>query len=327
MANVLEVDDLCTEFHLRSANVGAVDGVSFQVAEGECVGLVGESGCGKSTTGLSIMKLLPNVGHVTRGTVSLLGKDLVKLPEKQMRDVRGNDVAMIFQDPMTSLNPTMTIGRQIAEPVRIHKKVSKAEATDRAIEVLQLVGMPRPAERLSSYPHQLSGGLRQRVMIAIALACEPKLLIADEPTTALDVTIQAQILELLRDLRAELGMAVMLISHDLGVIAEFARRVIVMYAGRVVEDAPVDALFRSPGHPYTEGLMASVPPLEGGGARLYAIPGRIPDPDEQIAGCRFAPRCAHVEAICRAAPPRLLPIANNHLIRCAPRTLRAGVSS
>src|ERR1039458_3271076 len=208
MANVLEIVDLRTEFHLRTATVGAVDGVSFTVNEGECLGLVGESGCGKSTAGLSIMKLLPNVGHITRGSVTLLGRELVKLPEKQMREVRGNDVAMIFQDPMTSLNPTMTVGRQIAEPVRIHKHVSKQEATDRAIEVLQLVGMPRPAERLASYPHQLSGGLRQRVMIAIALACEPKLLIADEPTTALDVTIQAQILRLLDQIKRDLRMGI-----------------------------------------------------------------------------------------------------------------------
>ena len=216
---VLEVENLQTEFHLRSANVKAVDGVSFTVAEGECVGLVGESGCGKSTTGLSIMKLLPTVGHVTGGSVKLLGKDLLPLPESEMRKVRGNDVSMIFQDPMTSLNPTWTVGRQIAEAVRLHRDVTKKQALLQAREVLELVGMPRPDERLGYYPHQLSGGLRQRVMIAMALACSPELLIADEPTTALDVTIQAQILDLIDNLRRELRMAVILITHDLGVIA------------------------------------------------------------------------------------------------------------
>jgi peptide/nickel transport system ATP-binding protein len=218
----------------------------------------------------------------------------------------------------------LTICDQICEPLRLHQGLSNIDARRRAIELLELVRIPDAARRVDEYPHRLSGGMRQRVVIAIAIACRPQLLIADEPTTALDVTIQAQILELLRDLSRELGMAVMLISHDLGVIAEFARRVVVMYAGRVVEVAPVDALFRAPGHPYTEGLMASVPPLDGGGDRLYAIPGRIPDPDEQIAGCRFGPRCAHVEAMCRAAPPALLPIAAAHLVRCAPRTLARG---
>src|ERR1039458_6687027 len=255
MANVLEIVDLRTEFHLRTATVGAVDGVSFTVNEGECLGLVGESGCGKSTAGLSIMKLLPNVGHITRGSVTLLGRELVKLPEKQMREVRGNDVAMIFQDPMTSLNPTMTVGRQIAEPVRIHKHVSKQEATDRAIEVLQLVG-----------------GLRQRVMIAIALACEPKLLIADEPTTALDVTIQAQILDLIDELRDRLKMAVLLITHDMGVIAGRTDRVMVMYAGKIVESAPTRSLFSEMRHPYSEALLDSIPKLNAdAGVPLYSI--------------------------------------------------------
>jgi oligopeptide/dipeptide ABC transporter ATP-binding protein len=316
MANVLEVVDLCTEFHLRSANVGAVDGVSFQVGEGECVGLVGESGCGKSTTGLSIMKLLPNVGHITGGTVSLLGKDLVKLPERQMRDVRGNDVAMIFQDPMTSLNPTMTIGRQIAEPVRIHKKVSKAEATDRAIEVLQLVGMPRPAERLSSYPHQLSGGLRQRVMIAIALACEPKLLIADEPTTALDVTIQAQILDLIDELRDRLKMAVLLITHDMGVIAGRTDRVMVMYAGKIVESAGTVNLFSQMRHPYSEALLDSIPKMDAdASAPLYSIPGIPPDLSGEFTGCRFEPRCRNATEKCRSEEPALLDEAG-HAVAC-----------
>ena len=247
---VLEVDGLCTEFHLRKANVRAVDGISFAVGAGECVGLVGESGCGKSTAGLSIMKLLPSVGHVTAGSVRLLGRDVVPLGESEMQKVRGNEVGMIFQDPMTSLNPTWTIGRQIAEPVVLHRGATKRQARERALEVLNLVGMPRPAERLDYYPHQLSGGLRQRVMIAMALACEPKLLIADEPTTALDVTIQAQILDLIDELRERLRMAVILITHDMGVIAARTSHVMVMYAGKIIEAAPTVELFAAMRHPY-----------------------------------------------------------------------------
>src|SRR5665213_1589477 len=235
MSAVLEVEGLRTEFHVRRSNVTAVDDVSFHVDEGECVGVVGESGCGKTTTGLSIMRLLPNVGHIAGGSVKLLGRDVVPLSEKEMCKVRGNDVGMIFQDPLTSLNPTMTIGRQIAESVRLHRHANKSDAETRALEVLSLVDMPRPKERLNSYPHQLSGGLRQRVMIAMALACEPKLLVADEPTTALDVTIQAQILDLIDELRGRLDMGILLITHDLGVIAARASRVMVMYAGKVVE--------------------------------------------------------------------------------------------
>ncbi len=307
MANVLEVVDLRTEFHLRTATVGAVDGVSFTVAEGECLGLVGESGCGKSTVGLSIMKLLPNVGHIVRGSVNLPGRELVSMPEKQMREVRGNEVAMIFQDPMTSLNPTMTVGRQIAEPVRIHKRVSKQEATERAIEVLQLVGMPRPAERLASYPHQLSGGLRQRVMIAIALACEPKLLIADEPTTALDVTIQAQILDLIDELRDRLKMAVLLITHDMGVIAGRSDRVMVMYAGKIVETAPTRRLFSEMRHPYSEALLDSIPKLNADASiPLYSIPGVPPDLSGEFVGCRFEPRCRNATEQCRVEEPPLV---------------------
>jgi len=316
MANVLEVADLRTEFHLRSATVGAVDGVSFTVGEGECLGLVGESGCGKSTTGLSIMKLLPNVGHITRGSVTLLGRNLVPMAEKAMRDVRGNDVAMIFQDPMTSLNPTMTIGRQIAEPVRIHKQVSKQEATDRAIEVLQLVGMPRPAERLDSYPHQLSGGLRQRVMIAIALACEPKLLIADEPTTALDVTIQAQILDLIDDLRERLRMAVLLITHDMGVIAGRTDRVMVMYAGKIVEGASTTTLFSEMSHPYSEALLDSIPKMDADASiPLYSIPGLPPDLSGEFVGCRFEPRCRNATEQCRNEEPPLVE-EDAHSVAC-----------
>ena len=316
MANVLEVVDLRTEFHLRTATVGAVDGVSFSIAEGESLGLVGESGCGKSTVGLSIMKLLPNVGHVTRGSMRLADKELVKMPEKQMREVRGNDVAMIFQDPMTSLNPTMTVGRQIAEPVRVHKHVSKQEATDRAVEVLQLVGMPRPAERLESYPHQLSGGLRQRVMIAIALACEPKLLIADEPTTALDVTIQAQILDLIDELRDRLKMAVLLITHDMGVIAGRSDRVMVMYAGKIVESAPTRSLFSQMRHPYSEALLDSIPKMNADASvPLYSIPGAPPDLSGEFVGCRFAPRCRNATEQCHLEEPPLVD-QEGHLVAC-----------
>ena len=247
---VLEVEDLHTEFHLRKSTVHAVDGVSFAVNEGECVGLVGESGCGKSTTGLSIMRLLPEVGHITAGSVKLNGRELIGLPESEMRDVRGNEIALIPQDPLTSLNPTWTIERQIVEPLRLHRDVTKAQARERALDVLNLVGMPRPEERLRYSPHQLSGGLRQRVMIAMALVCEPKLLIADEPTTALDVTIQAQILALLGELRERLRMAVVLITHDMGVIAAETDRVMVMYAGKIAEGAEADELFTRMRYPY-----------------------------------------------------------------------------
>jgi peptide/nickel transport system ATP-binding protein len=303
---VLEVENLQTEFHLRSATVKAVDGVSFSVAEGECVGLVGESGCGKSTTGLSIMKLLPSVGHVTAGSVKLLGQDLLPLDEGEMRKLRGNDVSMIFQDPMTSLNPTWTVGRQIAEAVRLHQEVTQKEALARAREVLDLVAMPRPDERLGHYPHQLSGGLRQRVMIAIALACSPKLLIADEPTTALDVTIQAQILDLIDALRKDFNMAVILITHDLGVIAARASRVMVMYAGKIAEAAETDELFAAMRHPYSEALFRSIPRLDHDRSQaLYSIPGLPPDLSADLHACRFAPRCRHATERCRSEEPRL----------------------
>jgi peptide/nickel transport system ATP-binding protein len=305
-APVLEVDDLRTEFHLRTVNVRAVDGVSFSVRTGECLGLVGESGCGKTTIGLSVMKLLPNVGHVTGGAVRLNGNDLVPLTEPEMRKVRGNDIGMIFQDPMTSLNPTWTIGRQIAEPVRLHKKATKQEALDRAVEVLRLVGMPRPEERLHQYPHQLSGGLRQRVMIAMALSCEPRLLIADEPTTALDVTIQAQILDLIDELRSRLDMAVLLITHDMGVIASRTDRVMVMYAGKIIEGAGTGDLFDTMRHPYSEALFQSIPRLnQDRRERLYSIPGLPPDLGRELAGCRFRPRCRYGTEVCAQHEPLL----------------------
>jgi len=303
---VLEVDKLVTEFRLRSSTVVAVEDVSFHVDEGECVGVVGESGCGKTTTGLSVMKLLPNVGHVTGGSIKVLGRDVVPLTEREMCGVRGNDVGMIFQDPLTSLNPTMTIGRQIAESVRLHRGATKQQARERALEVLSLVEMPRPRERLDAYPHQLSGGLRQRVMIAMALACEPKLLIADEPTTALDVTIQAQILDLIDDLRQRLKMAVVLITHDMGVIAGRSDRVLVMYAGRIVEEATTPEMFTAMRHRYSEALLASVPKLDqDSSVPLRSIAGLPPDLSQPMGFCRFAPRCRFAQEDCWATEPRL----------------------
>jgi peptide/nickel transport system ATP-binding protein len=316
---VLEVESLTTEFHLKHSSVVAVDDISFHVDEGECVGVVGESGCGKTTTGLSIMQLLPNVGHITGGAVRLLGRDLVPLSEKEMCQVRGNEIGMIFQDPLTSLNPTMTIGRQIAESVRLHRGATKAQARERALEVLSLVEMPRPKERLDSYPHQLSGGLRQRVMIAIALACEPKLLIADEPTTALDVTIQAQILDLIDSLRRELKMAVVLITHDMGVIAGRTDRVVVMYAGKIVEEASTLEMFTDMRHRYSEALLASVPKVDqDASVPLRSIAGLPPDLSKPMHHCRFAPRCRFAHDDCWASEPPLQRVGSSptHLAAC-----------
>jgi peptide/nickel transport system ATP-binding protein len=306
MPNVLEVQNLRTEFRMRHSAVVAVDDISFAVGQGECVGIVGESGCGKSTTGLSIMRLLPNNGHLIGGSITLLGRDLATLDEKEMREVRGDEVALIPQDPMTALNPTMTIGKQISEGVRLHRDVTKAQARERALEVLTLVEMPRPAERLDQYPHELSGGLRQRVMIAMALVCEPKLLIADEPTTALDVTIQAQILDLIDDLRERLHMGVVLITHDMGVIAGRTDRVVVMYAGKIVEEAATEVLFEKMRHPYAEALLASVPKLDQQqGDRLLTISGLPPDLSRVHANCRFHPRCQYATDECREHEPPL----------------------
>jgi oligopeptide/dipeptide ABC transporter ATP-binding protein len=325
-APLLSVDGLTVQFRTDRGWATAVEDVSFAIAEGECLGVVGESGSGKSVTALSILRLhARGAARYPQGAIAYGGRDLLKAPEGDLRRIRGRDIAMVFQDPMSSLNPVFTICDQISESLRLHQGLSFDAARRRAVELLDLVRIPDAPRRVDEYPHRLSGGMRQRVMIAIAIACRPRLLIADEPTTALDVTIQAQILELLRDLRAELGMAVMLISHDLGVIAEFARRVIVMYAGRIVEDAPVGMLFQAPGHPYTEGLMASMPALEGAPGRLYSIPGRIPDADETIDGCRFGPRCAHVEPICRAATPQLVEVAEGRRVRCTPRTSRGPI--
>jgi len=306
VVNVLEVEDLRTHIRMRHSTVEAVDGVSLTIAPGETVGLVGESGCGKSMTGMSIMRLLPPGGHIVGGTVKLNGRELTTLSDAEMRHVRGNEVAMVFQDPMTSLNPTMTIGDQIAEPVRIHRRVSKKQAMERAAEVLTLVGMPKPLERLKAFPHQLSGGLRQRVVIAMALACEPKLLIADEPTTALDVTIQDQILTLLDDLKSRLHMGMLLITHDMGVIAGRADRVMVMYAGRIVESSDTWTIFHKMRHPYTAALLESIPDLETDRTKvLYSIPGLPPDLSHPPKNCRFAPRCRYAQKKCQEEDPPL----------------------
>ena len=306
MTDLLEIEGLRTEIRRRKARVHPVDGVSLTVGQGETVGLVGESGCGKTMTAMSIMQLLPPGGHIAAGAIRLRGTDLVPLGAAQMRAIRGKDIAMVFQDPMTSLNPTMTVGKQIAGPVRQHLGFSRAAAIQRAEEVLGMVGMPRPKERLDDYPHQLSGGLRQRVMIAMALACEPKLLIADEPTTALDVTIQAQILELLDELKSRLDMGMLLVTHDMGVIAGRADRVLVMYAGRIAEAAGTDELFSGPRHPYTEALLSSVPKLDQDRDQgLYSIPGRPPDLSELPIGCRFAARCRYAETDCHGQDPVL----------------------
>ncbi len=317
MAPVLEIEDLTTHIRLSRSVVQAVGNVSMRVDAGETLGIVGESGCGKSMTGLSVMGLLPPGGSIVGGSVKLGGRELVGLSPEEMRKIRGNEIAMIFQDPLTSLDPTKTIGYQVAEPVRLHRGASKAEALDRAVEVLSLVGLPRPRERLGDFPHQLSGGLRQRVMIAMALACEPKLLIADEPTTALDVTIQAQILDLLRDLKDRLGMAMLLITHDMGVIAGHADRVNVMYAGRVVETADAGELFAGMRHPYTQALLGSIPRLsQDSGKALHAIPGLPPDLSSPPPGCRFAPRCPRATGRCREEEPPLAGDTTGHLFSC-----------
>jgi peptide/nickel transport system ATP-binding protein len=318
MTALLEIEDLRTEIRLRRSVVRAVDGVSLSVAAGECLGIVGESGSGKTMTALSVMRLLPAGGAITNGCISLAGTEITALTDDAMQQVRGNAVGMVFQDPLTSLNPTMTIGDQIAESVRLHRGASKARALARAVEVLSLVGMPRPGERVASFPHQLSGGMRQRVMIAMALACEPKLLIADEPTTALDVTIQKQILELIDDLRRRLGMAVILVTHDLGVIAGHADRVAVMYAGRIVETAPTLPVFANPRHPYAEALLEALPEkaaLSSAG-RLYNIPGQPPDLTAPPPGCRFAPRCRYVRESCEESEPSLTSDGSSHSFRC-----------
>jgi oligopeptide/dipeptide ABC transporter ATP-binding protein len=319
--NLLEVRDLRTYFYTEEGVGKAVDGVSFALERGGTLGLVGESGCGKSVSALSIMRLISEPpGRIESGQILFKGRDLLTLSEEEMCQVRGDDVAMIFQEPMTSLNPVLTCGFQIAEAVVLHQGVSKAEARNRAIEMLKLVGIPASEQRIDEYPHQLSGGMRQRVMIAIALSCNPDLLIADEPTTALDVTIQAQILELLEKLQEELQMAILMITHDLGVIAEVADHVAVMYAGQIVEYATTMELFAQPQHPYTRGLMRSIPRLDGDRERLEIIAGMVPDARDFPTGCRFAPRCKLAEERCSAATIELEQQSSGHWARC----LKAG---
>ena len=315
---LLDVKGLETTFFTDDGAVKAVDSIDFHVHEGEVLGIVGESGCGKSVTSLSIMRLIPSPpGKITAGEVLLDGKDLVNLSDKEMRSIRGKDVAMIFQEPMTSLNPLFTIGNQLIEAIRIHNKSwSKKQATKRAIEMMKLVGLPRAEELIHEYPHQLSGGMRQRVMIAMALVCDPKVLIADEPTTALDVTIQAQILKLMRDLNERLNTAILLITHDLGVVAETCERVIVMYAGQVVEEAPVREIFKNPQHPYTKGLIQSVPDMRFKKDSLYSIPGNVPKPGTIKEGCRFAPRCEYATERCMKETPSLYRTSDVHQARC-----------
>jgi peptide/nickel transport system ATP-binding protein len=317
VGHVLEIENLSTRIQLRRSVVQAVGNVGLHLDRGETLGLVGESGSGKSMTGLSVMGLLPAGGSVVEGSMKLDGRELVGLPESEYRQIRGNDIAMVFQDSMTALNPTKTIGFQVAEPVRVHRGASKKEALDRAVEVLTMVGIPQPRERLDNYPHQLSGGLRQRVMIAIALACEPKVLIADEPTTALDVTTQAQILRLLAELKDRLGMSMLLITHDMGVIAGWADRVNVMYAGHIVEATTADRLFARMRHPYTRALLASIPVLEQDkSSHLFSIPGIPPDLTAPPAGCRFAARCSEATDECRRAEPPLISGEPEHFFAC-----------
>jgi peptide/nickel transport system ATP-binding protein len=316
---LLSVRDLRTHFFNEDGVTRAVDGVSFDLMPGETLGIVGESGCGKSVTALSVMRLLPpRLARTVGGSVRFEGRELLDLTEEEMRDIRGNRIAMIFQEPMTSLNPVLTVGEQIAEAVRIHQGASREAALARAAQMLSLVKIPDAERRLGDYPHQFSGGMRQRVMIAMALACTPKLLIADEPTTALDVTIQAQILRLMIELKQETGAAVMLITHDLGVVAETCQRVIVMYAGNKIEEAPVLELFDRPAHPYTRGLMASIPRLGAANRqrRLAEIPGIVPSLREPIAGCAFAPRCVFAKDRCRTEPPVLRGVGEAHSVAC-----------
>jgi len=322
-APLLEIRELKTHFFTRDGVVRAVDGVSCRLDPGETLAVVGESGCGKSVTALSILRLIASPpGRIVGGEVLFNGRNLLELPDAEMRRIRGNEISMIFQEPMTSLNPVLTIGRQIAETLVLHQGMDRKHAAERAVEMLQLVKISESKRRVQQYPHELSGGMRQRVMIAMALSCNPKLLIADEPTTALDVTIQAQILDLMRELKAKTGAAIVLITHDLGVVAEMAQRVVVMYAGRKVEEASVEALFERPRHPYTLGLLGSIPRLEDavvdaiGKKRLTEIPGMVPSLKEEIAGCVFEPRCPYARTRCRAEYPPLEEQAPGHWSAC-----------
>ncbi len=316
MPEILHVEQLKTYFETPEGTVPAVDGVTFSLHQGKTLALVGESGCGKSVTALSILRLIPSPGEIIRGRILLDDRNLLELPESQMRKIRGGRISMIFQEPMTSLNPVFTVGDQIAEAIQIHEKLTKKELRERIVDALTAVGIPAPQTRLHDYPHQLSGGMRQRVMIAMAVACSPSVLIADEPTTALDVTIQAQILDLMRQLQEEMGMSILLITHDLGVVAELADDVAVMYAGQIVENAPVKEIFQNPRHPYTQGLLRSIPSITGEQDSLVPIRGSIPEPGTWGIGCRFAPRCDLAVEVCRAAPVALERVNDAHQARC-----------
>ncbi|KNF07678.1 oligopeptide transport system, ATP-binding protein OppD [Gottschalkia purinilytica] len=317
MSNLLEVNNLKTYFYTSNGIVKAVDGISFNIESGKTLGIVGESGCGKSITSMSILKLIQAPpGKIEEGEVIFDGKDLLKVSDEEIRRIRGNEISMIFQEPMTSLNPVFTIGYQIMEVIMLHQKVNKEEAKKQTIEMIEMVGISRAEKIVDEYPHQLSGGMRQRVMIAMALACRPKLLIADEPTTALDVTIQAQILKLMNDLKSKFNTSIMLITHDLGVVAEMADHVIVMYAGKVVEEAPVIELFKNPKHPYTIGLMNSIPSLAKDYEKLDNIPGTVPNPLRLPQGCYFYPRCRYATEECSEKQPELLEITNGHKVSC-----------
>lgn len=313
---LLKVSHLKTYFYTENNVIKAVDDVSFQINKGELVGIVGESGSGKSVTSLSIMRLIESPGKIVDGEIVFSGKNLLQLTERDMEQIRGNDLAMVFQEPLTSLNPVLTIGRQISETIRVHQNVSKQEARKRSIELLKLVKIPRPEKIYRSYPHTLSGGMRQRVMIAMALSCDPKLLMADEPTTALDVSIQAQILQLLKQLSQNVGAAVLLITHDLGVIAEMVDRVIVMYGGEIVETADVHTLFDEPKHPYTKGLLKSMLPFNTTEQNLYSIKGHVPQLGQMPRGCKFHPRCEYAMEICRAKEPVLKAVNDSGEVRC-----------
>jgi oligopeptide transport system ATP-binding protein len=317
MAELIRVENLKTQFMTEGNIVRAVDDISFSVQEKETVAIVGESGSGKSVTSLSIMRLVPNPpGKIAGGRVCFHGEDLLELPEKQMREIRGNKISMIFQEPMSSLNPVHRIGDQIAEAIILHQGLNKREAWGRAVDLLQTIGIPSPEKRAVDFPHQLSGGMRQRVMIAMALSCRPDLLIADEPTTALDVTIQAQILDLMRKMRDDFGMAIMLITHDLAVVAEMAHRVLVMYAGQIMEEALVEDIFADPLHPYTVGLLRSIPKLDGDHSRLYVIEGSVPDLSKLPRGCSFYPRCPEAGSRCRRERPALSDLRNGRRVCC-----------
>ena len=318
---LLDIRGLRTQFFTDDGLARAVDGVSYSLEKGETVGVVGESGCGKSVTALSVLRLIPDPpGKIVEGEILFEGTDLLQLSAADMRRIRGNDISMIFQEPMTSLNPVFTIGNQITEAVRLHQGLNKKEALAKAVEALKLVGIPVPERRVHEYPHQLSGGMRQRAMIAMALSCNPKVLIADEPTTALDVTIEAQILDLMRTLQEELGTAIIMITHDLGVIADIARKVVVMYAGKIVEQAPVERIFASPNHPYTQGLLQSLPRVDkdasGAKQRLQEIPGIVPSLLNLPTGCKFASRCPSVMPQCKEQEPPLEQVAADHYSAC-----------